>query len=189
MCYIREFDGQGHNDRLRPFPAPYFDPTYKDGGGGKVYPAYCAYIPTGMDEDFEKPILDKLKKWGETMGANLYVAPWDLGDPSYIQLMNKIGFKHIPAIILSDKDVASLDKNSFMLILDDPRLIRDVPKLSEVLPALLALILKEEHTEAAKAAIKARKISMLKIISKDLESVLNKVKITFDGNAIGVQAK
>jgi hypothetical protein len=155
----------------------------------KDYPAYCVYIPTGMDEEFEKPILDKLKKWGNNMGKNLYVAPWNIGDPSYVQLTNRIGFKNRPAIILTDTDIISLDKYSFMLILDDPQLIRDAPKLFGVLPALLDLILRKDYRDATKAAIEARKIAKLKSLSKDIESVLDKVKITFSWKGVGVESK
>jgi hypothetical protein len=155
----------------------------------KKYPAYCVYIPTGMDEEFEKPILDKLMMWGKNMGKNLYVAPLDIGDPSYIGLMDRIGFKNRPAIILSDTDVINLRNDSFMLTLDDPQLMRDLPKMIEILPALLDLILKRDYMDATKAAIQARKIEKLKSISKDIELVLDKVKINFSWNGVGVESK
>ena len=155
----------------------------------KKYAAYCVYIPTGMDEEFEKQILDKLKTWGNNMGANLYVAPWNIGDPSYVKLTNRIGFKNKPAIILTDTDVIKLKKDSFMLILDDPQLIKDIPKLTGVLPTLLDLILRKDYANAAKAAIEAQKISKIKSLSKNIESALNKVKITFSWKGATIESK
>lgn len=161
------------------YTAPIYIPEKKD------YPAYCIYIPTGMDEEFEKSILDKLMKWGNNMGRNLYVAPWNIGDSSYVQLMNEIGFKNRPAIILTDTDVIDLKKDSFMLILDDPQLIRDIPKLARVLPLLLDLILRKDYNEAVKIAIEAEKISMLKSLSK----IFGNVKITFSWKGVVMESK
>lgn len=151
------------------------------------YPAYCIYVPTGMNEDFEKNILTKLQVWGESMGKNLYVAPWNIGDPSYIELMKKIGFQNKPAIILTDSE--NIDRNSFLLVLDDPLLVRDEPKLTEILPSLLDFILKGEYKNATKAAIEAQKISKIKSLSKTFESILNKVKITFSWKGIVMESK
>jgi hypothetical protein len=151
------------------------------------YPAYCIYVPTGMNEEFEKRILAKLQVWGESMGKNLYVAPWNIGDPSYIELMKKIGFESRPAIILTDDN--NMDKNSFMLVLDDPLIVRDASKLAEILPALLDFILKGEYMDAAKAAAEARKIAKLKSLSKNVESILSKVKVTISWKGLTVESK
>jgi hypothetical protein len=90
---------------------------------------------------------------------------------------------------LSDTDVINLRNDSFMLTLDDPQLMRDLPKMIEILPALLDLILKRDYMDATKAAIQARKIEKLKSISKDIELVLDKVKINFSWNGVGVESK
>lgn len=151
------------------------------------YPAYCIYVPTGMNEEFEKNILAKLQVWGESMGKNLYVAPWNIGDPSYIELMKRIGFERRPAIILTnDKDMA---KKSFMLVLDDPLIVRKVSELTEILPSLLDFILKDEFIVAAKAAVKAGKIAKLKSLSKNIASILSKVKVTFSDKGLTVESK
>ncbi len=42
------------------------------------YPAYSIYLPTGMAEDFQEDILAKLQVWGDNMGKNLFVAPWNI---------------------------------------------------------------------------------------------------------------
>jgi hypothetical protein len=146
------------------------------------YPAYCIYVPTGMNEEYEKNILAKLQVWGESMGKNLYVAPWNIGDPSYIKLMKKIGFERRPAIILADK-------NSFMLVLDDPLIVRKASELTEILPSLLDFILKDEFMVAAKAAVKAGKIAKLKSLSKNIESILSKVKVTFSLKGVTLESK
>ncbi len=46
-----------------------------------------------MNKDFETQVLGKLQEFGESMGENLFVAPWDVGDRSYIDLIKKIGIK------------------------------------------------------------------------------------------------
>ena len=96
------------------------------------YPAYCVYIPTGMSQDFEKATSDKLLQWGTAMGANLFVAPWNVGDVSYVQLMQKLGFTRRPAIILTDDP--NLSPESFIMKIDDPLIIRDVARLTNILP-------------------------------------------------------
>ncbi len=151
------------------------------------YPVYCIYVPTGMNEEFEKNILAKLQVWGESMGKNLYVAPWNIGDPSYIDLMRKIKFEKRPAIILTDDN--EINEDSFLLKLDDPLLIRDVPKLTEILPSLLDLIFRGENMNTAKAAAEAGKIAKLKSISKNLETLLSKVKLTISWKGLTVESK
>jgi len=151
------------------------------------YPAYCIYIPTGMSQDFEKTISDKLQTWGNAMGANLFVAPWNVGDPSYLQLMQKLGFTRRPAIILSDG--TSLSPDSFIMKIDDPLVMRDVARLTEILPTLLDLILLQNYNQAAKEAISAKRVEKIKSISGSLANVLSKVNVTFCWKGVSVGMK
>ena len=148
-------------------------------GEGESYPAYCTYIPEGLNEEYEKEIIKKLEEWGNNLEKTLYVGPWDIGDTSVIKLMRKIELKKRPVIILSDKDIKQLKKDSFMIILDELRLIKDVPKLTETLSTLLDLIWIEEYKKAAKEAIKIQKITKIKSLSKPIGVILSKVKIRF----------
>jgi hypothetical protein len=91
------------------------------------FPAYCIYIPTGMNRSFEIIVLAKLKSWGKTMGNNLLVANWDIGDESYLGLAFKLGIKTLPSIVLTDSHDPS--KNDFRIVIDDPSVVRDVDML------------------------------------------------------------
>ena len=69
------------------------------------YPVYCIFIPSGFDDEFEKDIFQKLFFWGESMGSNVFVAPWKIGDPSYKKLIEALkgdNFRRTPAIVLTD---------------------------------------------------------------------------------------
>jgi hypothetical protein len=134
---------------------------YGEGEGGS-YPAYCTYIPEGLNEEYEKEIIKKLEEWGNNLEKTLYVGPWDIGDTSVIKLMREIGLKKRPVIILSDKDIKQLKKDFFM-----------------TLSTLLDLIWIEEYKKAAKEAIKIQKITKIKSLSKPIGVILSKVKIRF----------
>jgi hypothetical protein len=151
------------------------------------YPAYCIYIPTGMSQDFEKAISDKLQQWGIAMGANLFVAPWNVGDASYVKLMQKLGFTRRPAIILTDD--STLPPDSFIMKIDDPLVMRDVARLTEILPTLMDLILLQNYNQAAKEAISAKRVEKIRSISSGLANVLSKVNVTFCWKGVTVGMK
>lgn len=157
----------------------YVNPYNGDEGEEESYPAYCTYIPEGLNEEYEKEIIKKLEEWGGDLKETLYVGPWDIGNISVIELMKEIGLKRRPVIILSDKDIKELKKDSFMIILDEPTLIKDVPKLTEILSPLLDLIWIEEYKKAAKEAIQIQKITKIKSLSKPIRKILSKAKIRF----------
>ncbi len=113
-------------------------------------------------------------------------APLKISDSSYIEQMKKIRFKNRPAIILTDSE--NIDANSFMLLIDDPSIVKDVPKLTEILPSLLDFILKGDK-DAAKAAIETGKVPKLRQMLKISESILGKVKITFSWKGITMELK
>ncbi|SRR5712692_1228763 len=152
------------------------------------YPAYCIYIPTGMrmSQDFEKSLNRQLEDWGRAMGKNVLVAPWNIGDPSYIQMMKKLGFTRRPAIILTDD--GTLAPGCFLIKVDDPLVVRDMSRLVNVLPALLDLILLQKYKEAAKAYVKASRAEKIRSLSSNLASVLSKinVSVSWGGVTVGV---
>jgi hypothetical protein len=150
------------------------------------YPAYCIYIPTGMSQDFEKSLNQQLQDWGRLMGKNVLVAPWNIGDPSYIQLMRKLGFTRRPAIILTDD--STLKSGCFIVKVDDPLVVRDISKLASTLPALLDLILLQNCKEAAKEYVKTRRAERIKSLSNSLSAVLGKinVSVSWGGVTVGV---
>lgn len=118
------------------------------------------------------------------MGKNLFVAPWNIGDPSYVALMKTLGFTRRPAIILSDGNQWTPD--SFVMKIDDPLLVRNVDRLTSMLPTLLDLILLQQYNRAAKDAISAGRVAQIKSISGDIANVLSKVKVTFCWKGITV---
>jgi hypothetical protein len=148
------------------------------------YPAYCIYIPTGMNIHFEKQVLAKLEEFGESMGKNLFVAPWNIGDPSYIQLMRRIEIKQRPTIILTDSN--SPDKNSLMIVLDS-KLIKNINELTEILPSLVDLILQGDKKSVIKSSIQAGRRIKLKSLLDHFDSIMKKVKISFSWNGITVE--
>ena len=148
------------------------------------YPVYCIYIPTGMNIDFEAQVLAKLKQFGESMGKNLFVAPWDVGDPSYIELMRRTGVQKRPSIILTDSN--SPDKNSFMIILDS-KLIKNVDELTTILPSIVDLILQGDKKSAIKSSIQAGRGVKLKSLMDHFDSIMKRVKVSFSWNGITVE--
>jgi hypothetical protein len=153
------------------------------------YPVYCVYFPSGFDLPFESNIIDKLRRWGETMGKNLYVAPWKVGDPSYVEIMEKINFKKRPAIVMMNSN--NPDKESYRLVLDSPLLLKDIERLTTVLSALIDFLLKGDLKEAAQAAIRVNDVTALKSMLKAFESKLGQIKITFSylNGTIAVESK
>jgi hypothetical protein len=120
------------------------------------FPAYCIYFPTGMNHDFEIKALARLKEWGKTMGRNLLVADWDIGDISYQIVGTKLGIRTLPSILLTDSHYPG--PNDFCILIDDQSLVRDVDKLIEALPNLVNLILTGQSNEVKDAIKQAIKI-------------------------------
>lgn len=141
------------------------------------YPAYCIYVPTGMDEAFERDIIKRLRVWGRNMGQNLYVARWNIADPTYIDLMKALGFKRRPMLILTDEN--NIRPGSYIVALDDPVLVRAIGQLTALLPQLLDLILIGEHSEAAKKALSSKRETDLKNLLRKLGVVAKNFKVTF----------
>jgi hypothetical protein len=141
------------------------------------FPAYCIYIPTGMNRDFEIIVLARLKAWGKTMGNNLLVADWDIGDESYRELASRLGIKNLPSIVLTDSHDPR--GNDFQIVIDDSSVVRDVDTLIEILPNLVNHILTGQSNdvkEALKDAIKKRQGSKIRSLLKPISTGLSKVK-------------
>jgi hypothetical protein len=141
------------------------------------FPAYCIYIPTGMNRDFEIIVLARLKAWGKTMGNNLLVADWDIGDESYRELASRLGIKNLPSIVLTDSHDPR--RNDFQIVIDDSSVVRDVDMLIEILPNLVNHILTGQSNdvkEALKDAIKKRQGSKIRSLLKPISTGLSKVK-------------
>jgi hypothetical protein len=69
--------------KLRNLPAPEMAAMESVTELPPGFPAYCIYVPTGMNRDFETSVLAELKEWGRNMGDNLLVVDWNMGDESY----------------------------------------------------------------------------------------------------------
>jgi len=142
------------------------------------YPAYCIYIQSGWNRESEARVQAKLKEWGNTMGSNLLVALWNVGDPSYQRLVQLIGIKQVPAIILTRSRV--LDVDSYMMKIDDPSDVNDVEKLVEILPVLVNSILGLDLIGYMKERRSQKVKSFLKRFSSKLKRI-KRLKIACDG--------
>jgi hypothetical protein len=118
------------------------------------YPVYCIYFPSGWGTEPEQTTLDALKQWGTSMGKNLYVASWDIGDPAYRDISNKIGLTNVPAVVLTD--TAHPDKSSFLIKLDDPKLVSNLDDLRPVLTMILQHLLLGEEAEVLKDLMRSQ---------------------------------
>ena len=114
------------------------------------YPVYCVYIPTGMNADYEVEMIKRLKVWGESMGTNVFVADWDIGHPNYMDLREFIRPSRLPMIFFTDS--SKIDSNTFILAVDDPKLMKNNDQLCELLPQLANLIMNKDYAKATKAA-------------------------------------
>jgi hypothetical protein len=72
---------------------------------------------------------------------------------------------------------------------DDPLVMRDVARLTEILPTLLDLILLQNYNQAAKEAVSAKRVEKIKSISGSLANVLSKVNVTFCWKGVSVGMK
>ncbi len=138
------------------------------------YPVYCIYIPSGFDYEFERNLIDTLAKWGENLGKNLYVATWDIGDPSYAKLSMDIQLDKTPALILTDDNKPNV--NSFLIKITDIRVINNIDFLKEILGKLYQLILIKENNNALKQYLKEKNEMKVKNIAKE---VIKNLKIKF----------
>lgn len=145
------------------------DATYLPEG----YPVYCVYVPTGMNQDSESKVLAKLKEWGNIMGNNLLVAPWDVGDPSYRRLVQQFVVRQVPSIILTRSNI--LDMNSYMVKIDDPSDVNDVEKLIKILPILVNHILGEDSLDLPGLMSEGRG-QQVKSFLKPISSTLKRIK-------------
>jgi hypothetical protein len=156
--------------------------SFKSGARGldlpSSYPVYCIYIPSGMERNYEIDMIQRLKVWGTNMGQNVFVADWDIGDPSYRDLIRILGPRNTPMIIFTDK--SEIDQNSFILAIDDPKLMKDNDQLCDLLPKLANLIMDGCNQEAVKDAIQKKD-------KKKLNDVLKAIaKANFSITAFGV---
>jgi hypothetical protein len=147
------------------------------------FPAYCIYVPSGMEEFFVSDLVERLKIWGTNMGKNLFVGHWDIGAPEFIDLLKKLGLKNRPFLFLTNTN--EITDNSYVLSIDDPAIISDIKQLTSLLPHLLDLILIGENAKAAEEALKKKR-------RKGIRDLLRKVgfgkkfKITVSGFGFSV---
>jgi hypothetical protein len=152
------------------------------------YPAYCIYLPTGMNKPSEVQVLAKLKDWGTTMGNNLLVAPWDIGDKSYIRLAQRTGITRLPSIVLTDDNTPY--RGSFLIVIDEPTVVNDVDVLTEILPDIVNYILIGDTNAAMKHVLREREHSRVKPLLKPFASTLRnvkKLKFSFAGFGVDVE--
>lgn len=146
------------------------------------FPAYCILFESGMPTAAETKLKSVLKIWGNRIGANAYVARWDIGDPSYADQVRYLGLDRVPAIVLSDKAITrkGADLRSALLVrLDNPDLLGDLSKVEQLLPLIVNRILRGDSKDAAKDAIRTQKAERLAGLLGRIAVALKGVKISF----------
>jgi hypothetical protein len=156
-------------------------------GGEKTYPAYCFYIPQGFDEDFDVNLLKKLEILGKNMTDTLYVGKWNIGDVSFINLLNRINVQNRPAIILTD--CPKPDNNSFMIILDEQNLIKNTEKVTQIIPPLLDFIYRKNYKDAVKEATRASDFSKLSGYFNPIKKITENFKVSFSWLGVKIESK
>jgi len=131
------------------------------------FPAYCVYVPSGMEEVFTHELIRNLRVWGRNMGTNLLACYWDIGAPEFRDLMKTVGWKKRPFLFFTNK--SEITDSSYILSIDDQELIRDIGELTKLLPQLLDLILIENNVQAAEKALKEKR-------EKGLKNLLRKTR-------------
>jgi len=140
------------------------------------YVAYCIYVPSGFDKEYETKLIEVLKKWGENLGKNVFVATWDIGDPSYVEFSKKINLKSFPALILTDTN--DPDTNSFLIKITDIRILSDIEKLKVILPVIIQLIIINEKKEALQNYMRVKNETKIKDLIKEMFKNIN-IKFKF----------
>jgi hypothetical protein len=140
-----------------------------------TYKAYCFYLPSGIGEDFEKPLLDKLREFGKRKKHLVLVAQWDPGAESYNQLVIELHCK-VPTIIFSDSNKPTA--GTFNVVVDRLDLIKDVQTMITEIPQLCQLIINKNYSDAAKEYLKAQRREDFKRLVKGISSALERVTVT-----------
>ncbi|SRR5712692_3353376 len=141
----------------------------------RTYEAYCFYLPTGIGEDFEKPLLDKLKEFGKRKKQLVLVAQWDPGAESYNEVIGELHCK-VPTVIFSDSNKPTAE--TFNVIVDRLDLIKDVQTMITEIPQLCQLIINKNYSEATKEYLKAQRGEDFRRLVKGISSALKHVTIT-----------
>lgn len=162
------------------------DPSYSGTQRG-YYEAYCFYIPTGMGEDFEKPLVKKLMDYGERKKELVLAAVWDPGKPSYNELLRSLGI-NAPAVVFSDSPNPA-DSGAFNIKVTNLDQIRDLDTMITEIPLLCQLIENDEYSEAVKKSIDARRNQDFKSLVRKVSSALKHVKITASLGGTSVSAE
>ncbi|HLI46322.1 MAG TPA: hypothetical protein VKU94_03935 [Geobacterales bacterium] len=138
------------------------------------YPVYCIYVPSGFDEEFEMKLIEELKKWGNNLGKNIFVATWDIKDPSYITFSKQIKLEARPALILTDSNKPN--EQSLLIKITDLKTLTDIEGLKIILNNISQLILIDEKKEALKKFMLDKKQKEIQNLIKD---ILKQVNIKF----------
>ncbi len=154
------------------------------GSAPSGYDAYCFYIPSGTDIEYETRLVSRLEEFGEKTGNVIYVASWNVGVQTYIKLMESLGIKERPALVLTSSRRPR--KGSIKIILRG-KALRNTDLLMENLPPILDLIVMGDKKEAIKKAMKFERSVKLRPLVKGLDSIMRNVKLTISWNGITVE--
>jgi len=174
--------------RTRPKPEPTFQTEAVAPSPVTVlpagYPAYCIFVPSGMNQSLEAPLWTTLQGWGQDLGQNLLVAQWSIGDPSYVKLISAIGAGPAPVVILTDSP--NIGPQSMFVRISDPRVLGDLDTIKQALPLILNRILLGDDAAAVKAATQAQRVNDLKATLREVGGILSKLKISFSYGGVTV---
>jgi len=139
------------------------------------------------DEEFDTKLIKKLKILGKNMKDTLYVIQWDIGNLSFIELLNRINIQNRPAILLTD--CPKPDQNSFLIILDEQNLIRNTEKITQIIPPLLDFIYRKNYMDAVKEAAKAEDFSKMGGYFTPIKKISENFRISFSWLGIKIESK
>jgi hypothetical protein len=148
------------------------------------YSAYCVYIPSGTNIDFEKRLLSRLEEFGKESGDVIYVASWNTGVSTYVKLMQDLNIKERPALILTSS--WQPNKQSLKIILRG-KALKNIELLMENLPPILDLIVMQDKKAAIKKTMKFERTVKLRSLVNGLESVMRNLKLTISWNGLTVE--
>lgn len=164
------------------------NPIYKPGSETKRYPVYCFYLAQGMGKANEKNMLEILKAWGTSQGDNLLVAVWDQSGEEYRHfLAGHKNITNIPAIILSNSE--NFDGDSFVITLQEPHLISNTDKVTDVLALLYSYMLQEDFVKSAKMAARENQWAMVQKYFDPVKGIFGTLKISLAHGALTVESK
>ncbi len=146
---------------------------------------YVFYVPGMIDYQTLK---DALQKYGGAAGKNIFVGLWRLDAEPYQEILRYFNIRKGPAVVISGKSIFSTDEQqppqTAFARIDNPKLLNDLPKVSECITETCNLFIegkiKEALSNARKDQFNASLGQYLRKINEKVSNFLKDRSITFD---------